>query len=285
MKTIIPIQQTVSACNTKNTPLFLKRERGRGGKRKTSFPVKRSFPLSTALSPFTLIELLVVIAIIAILAAMLMPALQQARERARTTNCSSNLKQTTSGLLMYAEDNGGWVIHYASTPTWVALITGYSKLGKPYVTTKTVICPSLAKLSNPQNGPFGNGNRNSYGLWALLNGNEFSAARLGNIGKVNRVSGTGFWAIRPTDLRSPSGLAIVADSGYFADPAKPEAYYFWYSVNSLAYTKMGIWRLHSDRANVGFWDGHVSTMSAGEMRACPMRIETTYSKEGIGQSL
>ena len=50
----------------KRIPLFFERERGRGGKGKLSFPVKRKFSLSTAHS-FTLIELLVVIAIIAIL--------------------------------------------------------------------------------------------------------------------------------------------------------------------------------------------------------------------------
>jgi prepilin-type N-terminal cleavage/methylation domain-containing protein/prepilin-type processing-associated H-X9-DG protein len=56
-------------------------------------------------SGFTLIELLVVVAIIALLISILLPSLQQARERAKTAVCSSNLRQMGIAMALYLEDN------------------------------------------------------------------------------------------------------------------------------------------------------------------------------------
>ncbi|MBN2063944.1 MAG: type II secretion system protein [Sedimentisphaerales bacterium] len=59
---------------------------------------------------FTLIELLVVITIIALLVSIMMPALGKAKEQAKITVCLSNLKQLTTGWLMYSDDNGSKIV-------------------------------------------------------------------------------------------------------------------------------------------------------------------------------
>jgi prepilin-type N-terminal cleavage/methylation domain-containing protein/prepilin-type processing-associated H-X9-DG protein len=122
---------------------------------------------------FTLIELLIVIAIIVILAAILFPVFGRARENARRTSCSSNLKQIGLAMIQYAQDydemlpssNNG-----ASSLTWSAVIAPYASkaAGNTYQTGSApyLVCPSdsVKRTAGGQNNPL------SYALPTIFGG-------------------------------------------------------------------------------------------------------------------
>src|SRR5689334_18463236 len=102
-------------------------------------------------SGFTLIELLVVIAIIAILAAILFPVFAQAREKARSASCLSNLKQIGTGVMMYTQDNDefmpyGYMYDFPCPSTDSHTTLWYwQDLCRPYVKNEQVYsCPSAS---------------------------------------------------------------------------------------------------------------------------------------------
>ncbi len=99
---------------------------------------------------FTLIELLVVIAIIAILAAILFPVFAKAREKARQTQCSNNLRQIAVAIHMYAQDCGEMLLPdmNAANQSWASPIS-------QYLAPKIFDCPSTSGVGSPSAPEYG----------------------------------------------------------------------------------------------------------------------------------
>ena len=189
-------------------------------------------------SAFTLIELLVVIAIIAILAAILFPVFARARENARRSSCSSNLKQIGLGVIQYTQDyDEAFPIFNNGNGA-----TGYFVLIQPYLkSTQILQCPSESK--GPPN-PATNGNDPLY--------SDYSA----NLGMMwaNNLSRSTSQAV----LTKPTLTVLALDSGAsYGDNWSAGCGGNTACNSGLATTVGGAAQRHLETQNILFSDGHV----------------------------
>ena len=235
---------------------------------------------------FTIIELLVVIAIIAILAAMLLPALNSAREKGQAIRCVNNKKQAIQSEQMYAGDNSDFYVGYiaqsdTTSGLWSAIITGsyLNSVGKyeqkaGYLPLDSVRCPSAREVALSYQYQI---------FWYDMYGIDISTLSSDQKTKLGDYLLNDYNTYHVFDVRKMkqvSAIPIFADTMDASSSGRSKQRSFCRFLKEDKTSNGLIHMIHSSRAALAFADGHAGLISGPNLRISPYALEHWFNEAG-----